>query len=135
MTMALKFVLWGLLGTGLYGGFSVSYQTITGLSPCPNVAGFPACYIVTIGYTLMLLATFMVKVEWDKRCFLLGWTPVFLLAAIGSVLETINGNTCPKNSAGLALCYVSLSFAISAWVLFFLWRKSQRKPSNVIIDQ
>jgi len=30
----------------------------------------------------------------------------------GSLLEVINGNTCPKNGSGLALCYVSLSFAI-----------------------
>lgn len=119
----LKVILWGLLGVGLYGALSVSYTTITGTSPCPSIAGIPACFIVLAGYSLMLLATFITQTKKSTWFFFTGWAPVFLLAFVGSIFEIGNGDTCPKSSSGLALCYVSLTFAIAVIVLYFTIRK------------
>ena len=109
-----RVILFGLIALGLYGAASVSYSTITGTASCPTVGFIPACYIVFIGYLLMLIASSAILFQRQQRysIFFVGWTPVFLLAFFGSLLEVINGNTCPKNGSGLALCYVSLSFAI-----------------------
>ena len=79
----------------------------------PTVGFVPACYIVFIGYLLMLIAAIAILFHRQLlRVFFIGWTPVFLLAFFGSLFELSNGATCPKTSGGLALCYVSLSFAI-----------------------
>jgi hypothetical protein len=123
----LKLILWGLLGTGLYGALSVSYTTITGASPCPSVAGIPACFVVLAGYTLMLIATLLPSYKNARWLFLFAWAPVFLLAFVGSLFEIDNGNTCPKSMSGLALCYVSLTFAIAIAILYFLIMKIRRR--------
>lgn len=119
----LNIILWGLLGIGLYGALTVSYTTITGVSPCPSLAGIPACFIVLIGYSLMLMATFVNKPKKSAWFFVTGWSPVFLLAFVGTVFEIGNGDTCPKSSSGLALCYVSLALAIAVIVLYFTIRR------------
>lgn len=122
----LKIILWCLLGVGLYGAFSVSYTTMTGTSPCPSIVGIPACFVVFMGYSLMLIAALINTHRHAGKCFLAGWIPVFLLAFVGSMFEIGNGNTCPKSSFGLALCYVSLAFAMTVIACFFIVRKSKK---------
>ena len=121
----LKVILLGLLGLGFYGALSVSYTTVTGTSPCPNVFAVPACFVVLFGYSMMLLATFWQKHLKSKIIFLIGWLPVFLLAFFGSILEMSNGSTCPKSNSGLALCYVSLSLALVVAILYFITKRRE----------
>jgi len=121
--IAIKVILLVLLSIGLYGALSVSYLTVTGIAPCPSVAKLPACFIVTIGYFLMLVATFFSNKLNAKWLFIIGWSPVVLLALVGSLLELSQGDICPKSSMGIALCYVSLSFAIMVAALFWLLNK------------
>ena len=121
--IAIKVILLVLLSIGLYGALSVSYLTVTGIAPCPSVAKLPACFIVTIGYFLMLVATFFNNKLNAKWLFIIGWSPVVLLALVGSLLELSQGDICPKSSMGIALCYVSLSFAIMVAALFWLLDK------------
>lgn len=123
---SLKFILWGLLGVGLYGALSVSYTTITGTSPCPSIVGVPACFVVLLGYSMMLVATIINRQKNVRWLFVAGWLPVFLLAFVGTLFEIGNGNTCPKSSTGLALCYVSLSFAVAVALLYFFILKLQK---------
>ena len=125
----LKAILFGFLAMGLYGATSVSYTTITSTAPCPAVGFIPACFIVFTGYLLMLAATISLNLRHQLHwLFLVGWTPVFLLAFVGSIFEISNGATCPKSSTGLALCHVSLSFAVVVATLYgflvkFRWAK------------
>ena len=121
--IAIKVILLVLLSIGLYGALSVSYLTVTGIAPCPSVANIPACFIVTIGYFLMLVATFFNNKLNAKWLFIIGWSPVVLLALVGSLLELSQGDICPKSSMGIALCYVSLSFVIMVAALFWLLDK------------
>ena len=121
--IAIKVILLVLLSIGLYGALSVSYLTVTGIAPCPSVAKLPACFIVTIGYFLMLVATFFNNKLNAKWLFIIGWSPVVLLALVGSLLELSQGDICPKSSMGIALCYVSLSFVIMVAALFWLLDK------------
>jgi len=109
------------LSAGLYGGISVSYLTVTGIAPCPSVINIPACYLVSIGYLLMLMAALFDRKKYSKWLFVVGWTPVILLAVIGSTLELSQGGICPRSEMGTPLCYISLSFAV--FVAFLYWLK------------
>jgi len=109
------------LSAGLYGGISVSYLTVTGIAPCPSVINIPACYLVSIGYLLMLMAALFDRKTYSKWLFIVGWTPVILLAVIGSTLELSQGGICPRSEMGTPLCYISLSFAV--FVAFLYWLK------------
>ena len=112
-------LLWGLLLIGLYGAIGVSWQTFTQTSPCPAVAGVRVCYVVLSCYLLMALAQLIPASKMQSILFYSGWTMVFGLALLGSVLEIGNGNTCPKSSAGLPMCYASL--IISALIALSFW--------------
>jgi hypothetical protein len=123
MIYGVRVLLLGLIAVGLYGALSVSYKTVTGTSPCPDVAGIPACFVVLAGYSFMLAASLLQPAKRYKILFLVGWLPVFLLAATGTVFELFNGNTCPKSSAGLALCYVSLALSLIVALLYVFYLK------------
>ena len=123
----IKILLWLLLAAGLYGALSVSYTTITGTAPCPDVQGLPVCFVVAVGYIMMVASLFMLNKAWKKWIFLSGWLVVFLIAVTGTLLEIMNGNTCPQSADGLPLCYVSLTFSILILVLNFVNQKLHYK--------
>lgn len=124
-------LLWGLLLIGLYGAFSVSWQTFTQTSPCPAVAGIRICYVVLTCYLLMALAQLIPVSKMQSILFYSGWIIVFGLALLGSALEVGNGNTCPKSSAGFPMCYASLT--ISAFIGLSFWHskgENARSPGQ-----
>jgi hypothetical protein len=65
------------------------------------------CFVVTIGYVMMVASLFILNFGWKKRIFLSGWLVVFLIAVTGTLLEVINGNTCPQSADGLPLCFLA----------------------------
>ncbi len=120
-----KILLWGLLAFGLYGALKVSYSTWTGDSPCPTVAGVYICYVVLTGYLMMVVTQFLTSFK--AVIFYLGWIIVFGIALLGTSLEISQGNTCPKSSSGLPLCYVSLLFSAVIGISFWgLMRQSAK---------
>ena len=124
-------LLLGLIAVGLYGAFNVSYDTLTGVAPCPAIVGIPACFVVLAGYSLMLISVVLQPLAKFKLLFLAGWMPVFLLAITGSIFELMNGSTCPKSESGIALCYLSLMFSIGVIVLYAFYLKlPSAKASN-----
>ncbi len=116
-------LLWLLVALGLYGAISISYNTVTNTSPCPNIIGLPICYLVLTGYAAMFASLFMLKSNKHKWLFYLGWSIVFLIAVAGSSFEILKGNVCPKNSSGLPLCYLSLAFTVAILLLYYLQQK------------
>jgi len=115
--------LWCLVAIGLFGVVKVSYLEITDAASCPNFAGIPICYVVTVGYALMFLSLLLSQKRSWKRLFLGGWSITFLIALIGTLLETINGHTCPIGFGWLPLCYVSLALCLVILGLFVAIKK------------
>lgn len=118
-----SFALIGSLILGLYGALSVSYSTITGSAPCPFISGLPICFIVAAGYATMLFSSVVKAFPAARRMFFAGWVPVFILASVGTALEVLNGNTCPKTDGGIPFCYLSLGLVIAVVALFVSGRK------------
>lgn len=111
-----------LAAVALFAVIPVSYTTLMTDKDCPYVWLIPACYIVTIGYTLILSSLFTRK----NSLFLIGWLPVFLLALSGSVAELSGIDVCPKTSgAEIPMCYFSLVFSVVIALFYFLWKKNK----------
>ena len=116
--------LWILLAIGLWGGVSVSYETLIGVSACPNIIGLPICYLVTIGYSLMLMSQLISLFDSHNiltpKLFYAGWGVVFAIAAMGVSFELLLTDVCPKSASGLPLCYVSFGLCILILVFYRL---------------
>ena len=95
----------------------MSYTTITGTAPCPDLADIPICYLVGIGYTSMLAAQFASPGKLKNRLFYPAWALVFLIAVLGTGSEIAVGNVCPRSSGGVPLCYVSIVLCVA--IIFF----------------
>lgn len=111
-----------LSAVALYGVIPVSYNTFLKIGTCPMLGVVPACYVVTIGYSLIILSLFLK----NSTIFLIGSLPVFILAFFGSSYELMGQKTCPRNAVGTPLCYYSLAVIIVVIFAFYLWRKASR---------
>jgi len=100
-----------------------------GLDGCPNLGPLPACYLVAVAYAAMAIAALVAprQLTW---MFLLGWLPVFALAAMGSTLELSGRPTCPVSSSGTPMCYYSLALAATLLPLFFFARTFSTAPAS-----
>ena len=108
MVGAVRFMLWLLLLVGLYGALSVSYTTLSGGTPCPELSGIRVCYLVTLAYSMMIASMLVRHPVGSLGLFVAGWLIAFGFAALGSFFQVTRGDTCPVSSSGLPLCYASL---------------------------
>lgn len=115
--------LWLLILAGLWSGIRVSYTTLTGTAPCPDAAGFPICYAVTLGYLGMLGAQLPWLAHSSLWLFYPAWGLVTLIALVGTGAELIAGDVCPKSSRGTPLCFFSLAFCVSIALFYFADRR------------
>jgi len=126
-------LLYLLVAGGLYGALSVSYQTITGIAPCPYIQGIPICFVVAAGYSSMLVGLLLSKKIISSDIFLIGWLLVFTIAATGTLFEfMIKKGTCPVSSDNIPLCYLSLAITALIIILFMLNHATINKPENVL---
>jgi hypothetical protein len=121
----LHFSLIILITFGLWGGLNVSFLTITGEAPCPDITGIPICYLVSVGYFLMLISQLFSKSKAASKLFCFGWGLVFLIALIGVVFEVTIGGVCPVSTQGTPLCYLSLIFSLLIIGLYLYLNKSK----------
>lgn len=118
---ASQLILWLLIIIGLWGALSVSYTNIMGTTLCPNFLNIPLCYLVSIGYLLMLGAQFIFFSQSKKlkdRIFYSGLSLVFLIAALGVGFEIAIGDICPKSANGTPLCLLSFTFCVFLFILY-----------------
>ena len=122
---ALRVVIIGVAGAVLVGLAPVIVNQWTGVEDCPMLGPLPACYVVGASYTAMAIAA-IVAPSRLLRLFLIGWTPVFLLALTGTSLELSGTPTCPRTSNGIAMCYLSLTIALVLLPTFLVARRLER---------
>jgi hypothetical protein len=118
--MLIRIALLLLVGLGLWSGAKLSISHYKAGESCPILGAVPACYIALAGYLMMasaVLRLFMSAAPWSG----VFWTGLFLaggLALLGSALELIKGDICPKAMGWQPMCYVSLAFSVAIGVLY-----------------
>ena len=115
-----------LAGLGTFAGLRLSITHIQQGEICPVLGPIPACIIVFLGYLCVVLAAFFIKKPFTKRLFYIGWTPVFLLALMGVILELTQGHICPPGAYGIPQCFFSFAMALICLGLFKLALKAPR---------
>ena len=121
MNKVLRIIIVALAGLGFWGAASISYIHWTGSESCPMLKVIPACYVVLAGYSLILLESL---ITWDRyfKLFLIGWTPVILLACLGVYGELSGTFQCPRTASGIPKCYFSAAFgAVIGGIRFRLY--------------
>ena len=118
--LSFSIILLGIIG--FWGVSKISYLHLTGES-CPMLGVMPACYIIFIGYAMIILSM-LPKVPKPKILFLLGWTPVIALALMGTIGELTHTMQCPHTATGIPTCFLSTTFSATIGLLAYLFFKS-----------
>ena len=118
--------LWALVIFGLVSITMVSIDNMSG-NACPDLFSIPICYIVNIGYALMLGSLIIKNNKCKHHFFCAGWGMAFVIALFASFAEFFSGGgVCPSSTgglrggdmAGIPLCYISLVVLIVILGLF-----------------
>lgn len=115
-----------LAGLGTLAGLRLSAAHMQHGEVCPMLGPIPACIIVFLGYLCVVLAALFIKKPFAKRVFYIGWTPVFLLALMGVILELTKGHVCPPGAYGIPQCFFSFAMALICLALFKVTLKTNR---------
>ena len=110
-----------LASIGVLGVGRISVIHWTGEASCPMIGSLPACYIIFVAYSLIVLSMYP-RLRKALQVFLIGWVPVIILALAGVVGELTDTLQCPQLENGIPQCFISAAFALTigllAWVLF-----------------
>jgi len=109
-----------LASIGILGVGRISIIHWTGEISCPMIGLLPACYIILIGYSLIVLSMYP-RLQKASVLFLIGWVPVVMLALTGVVGELTDVLQCPHLENGTPQCFLSAALALTiglpAWLL------------------
>ena len=119
--MTARVVVAGFCVIGLFGIVPITYQHATGTVSCPMLGIVPACYVVTLAYSLAG-ASMLVVVGLRSTLFLAGWIPIFGLALLGSSMQVLGNEACPRSIGNIPGCYLSLTLTISLMLAFLVER-------------
>lgn len=116
-----------ILGTiGFFGVTQISYVHAIGQESCPMLGSIPACYVIFVGYA-MVIASMIPNISKARMIFLIGWTPVIVLALMGTVGELTQTMQCPHTEKGTPKCYFSAAYSaiigVLAWFFFKVFKK------------
>ena len=116
LLIRLAIIILGGLGFLGVGGISLSHWS--GEASCPTIGSLPACYVILIGYGLILLSL-LVKPKTSVVMFLIGWVPVIGLASVGVVGDLTSTIACPSSELGIPKCYFSAALSVAIGVLYW----------------
>lgn len=117
----MRLALMGLVAFGLWNAGRLSYSHYQSGEACPILASVPACYIAFVGYLMMALALAGTTVKPGLNLTWMFWSGLLAaggLALVGSGLEVIKGDVCPR-AGNIPMCYISLAMSIVIGGLFW----------------
>lgn len=115
-----RVILYALVAFGVWSGGKLSYQHFQSGEACPILKVVPACYIAFAGYLAMALALVIPLMSGNTLSWLF-WSGLAVaggLALLGSVIELIQGDVCPRAFGWLPMCYVSFAFSVLIGILY-----------------
>ena len=121
--MALRVFLIAMVAFGTYSSGRLAWREWSTGEACPAIGSVPACYVAFIGYLFMAIALIGVsKVPWLGNAFYTGVVIAGGLALLGSILELVKGNVCPRIGS-VPMCYISLAMSLLIGALFYFTTK------------
>ena len=123
--LLIRLAIIALGGLGFLGVGGISFSHWTGEATCPMIGLIPACYIIFVGYGLILLSIF-VKIKISVPIFFIGWLPVIVLAFIGVIGDITSTVVCPMSEIGIPKCYFSAALSLLIGFLYWCFYKIQR---------
>ncbi len=121
--IALRLILFALVAFGTYGSGRLAWLEWSTGEACPVVGSVPACYVAFAGYFFMIAALIGgSKFAWLSKAFYAGVIIAGGLALLGSILELVNGNVCPRVGS-IPMCYISLAMSLLIAGLFYVTTK------------
>ncbi|MFK7778774.1 MAG: hypothetical protein QM501_11770 [Gimesia sp.] len=114
-----RITLFFLVILGTWSSGKLSWQHHLSGSACPILGIIPACYLAFAGYLMMMIA--IIFRSGGPFFYWLFWCGLFIaggLALLGSVMELVKGNICPRTYGWLPMCFISLGFSVLVGVLF-----------------
>jgi len=126
--MFVRLVVFGLVGFGFYSSARLAWRQWTTGEACPVVGSVPACYVAFAGYLAMaigLVVSVMLGTSWARSLFYVGVGVAGGLALLGTTLELIKGNVCPRVGE-VPMCYISLAMSILIGGLFWSMTRETR---------
>jgi hypothetical protein len=120
LMMAMRVSLYLLVGLGFFSSGQLAWKEWTTGEACPVVGSVPACYVAFAGFAAML--TGLLAVANNPAIRLVFYGGVSLaggLALVGSAMEFMTGNVCPR-AGSVPMCYISLAMTVLIGALF--WR-------------
>lgn len=115
----LRITLFGLVLFGTWSSGKLSWQQYLSGEACPILGFIPACYLAFAGYLMMLIAVMLRT--WSPFFYWLFWGGLFIaggLALLGSAMELVKGNICPRAYGWIPMCFISLGFSVLVGVLY-----------------
>jgi hypothetical protein len=126
--MFVRLAIFGLVGFGLFASGQLSWREWTTGAACPVVGSVPACYFAFAGYMAMAIGLVVAarsSTSWARSLFYAGLCVAGGLALLGSTLELVNGNVCPR-AGRVPMCYISLAMSILIGGLFWSMARAAR---------
>ena len=126
--MLIRLAVFGLVGFGFYSSARLAWRQWTTGEACPVVGSVPACYVAFAGYLAMaigLVAAVTSGASWPRSLFYVGVGVAGGLALLGTTLELIKGNVCPRVGE-VPMCYISLAMSILIGGLFWSMTRETR---------
>lgn len=111
---------------GVAGVLPIVSEQVRGNS-CPQIGDIPACVVVLAAYGLIAIST-LLEAGPRTASFALGWVLLFGLAVIGTTLEIMGNDACPRTGFGIPTCFISLFMVLvlaGAFILGRGWRAVQ----------
>ena len=129
LSWIIRVAIFGLAAFVVYSLAPVVMAEWQSQDGCLKLGPVPACYLVSAAYAAIGISALLEprRLTW---LFLLGWLPVFLLAATGTTLELFGRTTCPATAAGTPMCYYSLTVALILLPPFFFARSTLRRVEH-----
>lgn len=119
---ALSLAIAALAAAGFFGVGEISHAHWAGEAACPVIGPVPACYVILVGYGLILISV-LPQVPFRSAVFAVGWLPVFALALVGVGGEVTGLAACPQTQSGIPKCFISAAMAAVIGLLAVLLRR------------
>ncbi len=128
MKLFIFYLILGVLILVLYGSFKISLIDFDQKNVCPKLLSIPVCYIISLTFLLVIISHLNVNGSYSNFWYYIFLAIPFIMALTGTLNELSGNIVCPRTAGGTPMCYISLGFCISLFVLKLIEQRLKIRP-------